>query len=302
MPQERLGVVYGALAYFVWGLLPLYWRLLEPASALEILAHRFLWSLVVVLAILAVMRHWRWTRDLRHRPKAMLAVSLAAVVIAGNWAVYIWAVNDGHVVEASLGYFINPIVTVCLGVLVLRERLRPGQWVAVGTAAAAVVVLTVDYGRLPWIALVLGLTFAAYGLIKKLAGVPAIEGLAVETAVLVVPAFAYVLVLESNGEAVFGHEGLGHAALLACAGLATALPLLSFGAAARRIPLSLLGLLQYIAPSLQFLLGVVVFSEPMPPVRLVGFALVWCALVMFTTESLTVRRRRVRQLAMQPAG
>jgi chloramphenicol-sensitive protein RarD len=297
MPPERLGPLFGASAYLLWGLLPLYWRALEPAGSVEILAHRFVWSFLLVLGIVALRRRWGWIRDLWHRPKALAAVVFAAVAITLNWATFIWGVNNGHVVETSLGYFINPIVTVALGVLVLREQLRPAQWAALGLAAFAVVVLTVDYGRLPWIALVLAFSFATYGLVKKVTRVGAVESLAVETAVITPFAFGFLLLLDSRGAGTFGHTGGGHTLLLVATGVATAVPLLFFGAAASRIPLSLLGLLQYIAPSLQFALGVLVFAEPMPTVRLVGFALVWTALVVFTAESLAFRRRQLRLAA-----
>jgi len=301
MRDERLGAAFGASAYLIWGLLPLYWRLLEPAGALEILAHRFAWSLVFVLAVLAVRHQWGWVRDLLHRPRALGLLALAGVVIAVNWATYIWAVNHDHVVETSLGYFTNPIVTVALGVVVLHERLRRAQWVAVGIAGLAVVVLTVDYGRLPWIALTLAFSFATYGFCKKVAGVGALESLAVETTVIFLPALAWLLLLAHRHQGSFGSSA-GHSLLLASTGIATAIPLLCFGAAARRIPLAMLGLLQYLAPALQFLLGVLVFSEPMPPARLAGFGLVWAALAVFTADSLTFRRRRLRLAAQARAA
>lgn len=297
MPTERLGAVYGASAYLLWGVLALYWPLLQPAGAIEVLAHRIVWSLVFVAGILLAKRHWAWVRDVGRNPRAVGALVVAAVIISVNWTTYIWAVSNGHVVETSLGYFINPIVTVTLGVLVLGERLRPAQWVAVGVASVAVLVLTVNYGRLPWVALTLAFSFAAYGLLKKVARVGAVESLTIETAVLFVPALGWLLLLERGGEGSFGHYGLGDALLLAGAGVVTAVPLLFFGAAARRVPLSVLGVLQYLAPTIQFLLGVFVFAEPMPAVRLAGFALVWTALAIFTAESLASRRRQLRVAA-----
>jgi len=275
-------------------LFPLYWRLLKPAGPVEILAHRFVWSLAVVVAILAVQRNWSWVGRYAGQPRVVGMLSVAATVIAFNWGAYIYGVNSGHVVETSLGYFINPLVTVLLGVFVLRERLRPAQWVAVGLAGVAVAVLTLDYGRLPWIALVLAGTFATYGLLKKTANAGAVESLTVETAVLTLPALAFLTVLEVNGEGTFGHISVGHTLLLAGAGVVTAIPLLFFGAAATRIPLTALGLLQYLAPILQFLLGVLLFHELMPASRLAGFLLVWGALVIFTADGIATRRRHLR--------
>jgi len=291
--EERRGTGFGAAAYLMWGLFPLYWPLLEPAGPVEILAHRIVWSLVVCLGLLVVLPAARAVLSTDHRRLRLLA--LAAAVIAVNWGVYIYGVNSEQVVETSLGYFINPLVTVSLGVLVLGETLRPRQWAAVGVALLAVLVLTVDYGRPPFIALTLACSFAAYGLLKKQASVGAVESLTVETAVLFLPALGVLGWLAATGGAHL--DGPGHALLLAGAGVVTAVPLLAFGAAARRIPLTTLGLLQYLAPTLQFLIGVGVRGEPMPAVRLVGFGLVWAALALFTAEALTHRRRQLRLAA-----
>jgi chloramphenicol-sensitive protein RarD len=297
----RRGTAYGAGAYLLWGLFPLYWPLLQPSTALEVLAHRILWSLAVVVLLLAVLRKLpALVAVLRDRGR-MWRLSLAAVVIAVNWATYIYGVSSDQVVETSLGYFVNPIVTVLLGVLVLGERLRRGQWVAVGLATLAVVVLTVENGRPPWLALVLAFSFGAYGLLKKTARVGAVEGLGVETLVLLVPAGAFVAWLGVSGNGTFGTEGPAHAGLLALSGVVTAVPLLLFGAAASRIPLTTLGILQYLAPTLQFLIGVLLYGEPMPPVKLVGFALVWVALALFTSETVRNRRRQLRLAVPQPA-
>lgn len=299
MADERRGTAYGVACYVLWGLFPLYWPLLEPAGALEIAAHRIVWSLVFVIGVLALSRSWSWARPLLRDPASLSRMTLAAVLIGGNWCIYIWGVNNGHVVETSLGYFINPVVTVLIGVLVLQERLRPVQWLAVGLGAVAVVVLTADYGRPPWIALGLALSFAAYGLLKKQVGarVGAVQSLTVETAVLFLPALGWLVYLESRGDGQLGHSGAGHGLLLASAGVATAVPLLFFAAAARRVPLSLLGMLQYIAPVLQFLTGVLVYDEAMPASRLAGFALVWAALLLLTADGLRHRRRTRRAAA-----
>jgi chloramphenicol-sensitive protein RarD len=299
--ELRRGTAFGAAAYLLWGLFPLYFPLLEPAGALEILAHRVVWSLVVVLGLLAAGRSWSWVRPLLRDRRTLGAMVLAALLIALNWALYIWAVNAEHVVETSLGYFITPVVLVLIGVVVLHERLRPVQWVAIGLGTVAVLVLTVDYGRPPWIALGLAASFAAYGLIKKRVGatVGAVQSLTVETAVLVLPALAYLVVLEVRGEGHFGHVGAGHSLLLASAGVATAVPLLLFASAARRVPLTTLGLLQYLAPVLQFLIGVLLYDEPMPASRLAGFALVWMALVVLSVDGV---RHRTRARRATPTG
>ena len=301
MAADRRGVLYGVACYVLWGLFPLYWPLLEPAGAVEILAHRIVWSLLVVATVLAVTRSWGWIRPLLADRATLARMALAAVLIAVNWATYIWGVNNEHVVETSLGYFINPVVTVMIGVLVLHERLRPVQWAAIGLGTLAVIVLAVDYGRPPWIALTLAFSFGTYGLLKKQVGatVGAVQSLTVETAVLFVPALTYLIVLDARGDAQLGHSGLGHGLLLASAGIATAVPLLFFASAARRIPLSTLGLLQYIAPVLQFLTGVLLYDEPMPASRWVGFVLVWAALAVLTFDGLR-QGHRTRRDARAP--
>ncbi|WP_037885982.1 EamA family transporter RarD [Streptomyces sp. NRRL S-646] len=283
--ERRTGLLNGFAAYGMWGLVPLFWPLLKPAGALEILAHRMAWSLVFVGAALVVMRRWAWAGRLLRQPRRLGLVAVAAAVITVNWGVYIWSVNSGHVVEASLGYFINPLVTIAMGVLLLKERLRPVQWVAVGTGFAAVVVLTVGYGQPPWISLTLAFSFATYGLVKKKVGLGGIESLAAETAIQFLPAVAYLLWLTSHGSSTFATQGVGHGALLAATGVVTALPLVCFGAAAIRVPLSTLGLLQYLAPVFQFLLGVLYFHEAMPVERWAGFALVWVALCLLTWDA-----------------
>jgi len=301
--ERRIGVGAGLGAYVLWVIFPLYFPLLEPAGGLEIVANRVVWSLLFVALLLTVLRAWGQVRTTVADRRSLLVLAVAAVLIAVNWLVYVYAVNSGHVVEASLGYFINPLVSVVLGVAVFRERLRRLQWVAVGTAVLAVVVLTVDYGRPPWIALTLALSFGLYGLMKKLVRVEAAPGLFVETAVVFVPALVVIGVLQGSGDAAFGHAGVGNAFLLASTGLATAVPLLLFAAAARRVPLSTVGLLQYVTPLMQLSIGVFVYDEPMPPARLVGFAIVWLALAVFTVDSLrqahSTRRPSVEPV---PAG
>lgn len=291
MSDVRRGLLLGAAAYGIWGLFPLFWPLLEPATAREILAHRVLWSVLAMGLVVVVLRRGPAVRALWGEPRRRAWLALAAIVVACNWGGYIWGVNNGHVVETSLGYFINPLVTVLLGVTVLGERLRTLQWAALGLALVAVVVLTVDYGRPPWVALLLAVSFGVYGLAKKQAAAGAVESLTLETAFLAPLALAYAVGLTLTGGATFASEGAGHALLLASAGLVTAVPLVLFGAAATRMPLVMLGLLQYFAPILQFGLGLLVFDEEMPPGRWIGFGLVWVALVMLTAESLRHHRR-----------
>ncbi|QSI47005.1 EamA family transporter RarD [Thermobispora bispora] len=299
MPELRRGVAYGVAAYAIWGLTPLYWPLLEPSGAVEILAHRMVWSLVVVAALLAVRRRWSWIRELTGRQVLLLAI--AAIVVSVNWGVYIYAVNSGHVVDASLGYFINPLVNVLFGIMIFGERLRTGQWVAVGLGTLAVAVLTYGYGQPPWIALVLAFTFGIYGVVKKKARVEGTESLAVETLVMLLPAVVYLGTLHASGEGTFGRYGLGHALLVAGAGVVTALPLIFFTIAALSIPLSLVGLLQYIAPILQFLCGVLIAHETMPPSRWAGFCIVWLALAVFTWDTLRAARNARLAREAEPA-
>ena len=291
MTEHRRGFLLGVAAYAIWGLFPLYWPLLEPAGAVEILAHRIVWSLLTMtVLVVALGRRVRFRRAVADRGVARL-LALAACLITVNWATYIWGVNNGHVVETALGYFINPLVTVLMGVFILGERLRGWQWVAMGVAGLAVVVLTVDYGRLPWVAIVLALTFGSYGLCKKQAGAPAIESITFETLLIGPFALGYLVWLGGHGESVFAGHGVGHALLFMTTGVVTAVPLICFGGAAIRVPMVTLGLLQYLTPVLQFLLGVVYFHEDMPTGRWVGFVLVWCALAIFTFDSIRLARR-----------
>ena len=282
----RSGVLLGLGAYLMWGLFPLYFRLLQAAGAVEIILHRIVWSLLACALLLSLVRGWASVRALTRRQVLLLAA--AAAVLRVNWGVFVHAVNSGQVVETSLGYFINPLVSVLLGVLLLGERLRPAQWVAVGIATTAVGVLTVDYGRPPSIAIALPASFGSYGLLKNRVGraVGALPGLSVETAVLAPVAVGGLVWLAARGQSTFLAEGPGLALLLALSGVLTALPLLLFAGAARRVPLSTIGLLQYITPVMQLLIGVLVFGEAMPPLRLGGFALVWVALAVFSVDGL----------------
>lgn len=302
MNESRGGLVLGAGAYVCWGLFPLYWPLLEPAGALEALAHRVVWSLVFVAILLTATRRWAAFRELWRDPVRVLLLGVASVVIAVNWGTFIYGVTHEHVIETSLGYFINPLVTVLLGVFVLGEPMRRLQWAAVALGALAVVILTVDYGHLPWISLTVAGSFAAYGFLKKRAQLGAVESLAVETALLSPVALAYLVYLQLAGTATFGHAGWDNALLLAGTGIVTAIPLLMFGGAATRLSLTTLGVLQYLGPILQFIFGLLVFDEAMSDARWVGFVLVWLALVLFTTDAVSSRRRALRQSAENVAG
>ncbi|WP_371527783.1 EamA family transporter RarD [Streptomyces sp. NBC_01283] len=301
--EQRIGLLNGFAAYGMWGLVPLFWPLLKPAGAGEILAHRMAWSLVVVGVALLAVRRWAWAGELIRQPRKLGLVTIAAAVITVNWGVYIWAVNSGHVVEASLGYFINPLVTIAMGVLLLGERLRPVQWAAVAVGLAAVLVLAFGYGQPPWISLCLAFSFATYGLVKKKVGLSGLESLAAETAIQFLPAVGFLVWLGVRGDATFGTEGgFGHGALLAATGVVTAIPLVCFGAAAIRVPLATLGMLQYLAPVFQFLLGILYFHEAMPPERWAGFGLVWLALTLLTWDAVRGARRTAVRLAAARAS
>lgn len=299
--ETRRGFLFAVAAYALWGVFPLYFPLLRPAGAVEILAHRVFWSVATMLLLVVLLGRLRQLRAVLAQRREFGILALASIVIAVNWGTYIWGVNNGHVVEASLGYFINPLVTVVMGVLVLGERLRRLQWVALGVATLAVLGLTVEYGRPPWVALVLAVSFGSYGLAKKKADVGAVESLTVETLLLAPVAGAYILWLGSQGTSTFGTEGTTHAVLLVAMGFITAVPLIFFGAAATRVSMTTIGLLQYLAPTIQFALGVLVFREEMPAMRWVGFGLVWVALAMFTYEALHHHHRQLRLTAQASA-
>lgn len=301
VPDRRRGLLLGAGAYVLWGLFPLYWQLLEPAGAVEILAQRIVWSALVMVVIVALWRRAEQVRAILRDRRTTLLLSLAAVTISFNWVTYIWGVNNGRVVETSLGYYINPLVTVLMGVLLLGERLRALQWAAMGLAAVAVGVLTVDYGRPPWVALILAFSFGTYGLAKKQADVEAVESLTFETLLIAPLALGWIAWLGATGASTFGTDGLGRMLLFATTGFITAVPLLLFGAAAIRVSMVSLGLLQYLAPTIQFVLGVTVFDEAMTAGRWVGFTLVWIALTVFTVEALNHHRRQLRLVARAAA-
>lgn len=280
----------------MWGLLPIYWKALQNVPAKEIVSHRMVWSLVFVVLLLAAKRQWRWLAGVAKQPATLLIVFAAGCILAVNWLVYVWAVNAGNVVETSLGYFINPLVSVLLGVVFFHERLRLGQWLAVATAALGVLYLTLQYGRLPWIALSLAFSFGIYGASKKITPLAALEGLSLETALLFLPALFYLLFLEGQGDGSFGHLSATTTLLLALTGVATGLPLLLFAAATRLIPLSMVGILQYIAPTINFLLGIFVYNESFDRHRMIGFSLIWAALLIYSIEGGIFRRIRTNSI------
>lgn len=294
------GVVFAAAAYTLWGFFPIYFKALKEVPAPQVLAHRIVWAFLFLLGVLMVRHEVGTLRRLLTR-RILLSYFGAGVLLAINWLAYVWGVAAGFIVETSLGYFINPLVSVVLGVLFLRERLRPWQWLPVGLAAVGVAYLTLEYGRLPWLALVLALSFGLYGLLKKLAPLNALHGLTLETGSVFLPALAYLVGIEIAGQGAFGHGPLSQTVLLALTGVVTAIPLLLFAGGARRVPLTTLGLLQYIAPSLQFLLGVFVYGEPFGPAQLVGFSLIWLALAIFSAEGVLAQRRQ-RLIEAEAAG
>jgi len=291
------GIWYGIAAYGLWGLLPIYWKWLHHVPAPQLLSHRITWSLVALMIVIAALRQLRTFWQTVAHPRVLGVYLIAALLIGLNWLTYVWAVNAGYIIETSLGYFINPLLSVLLGVVVLRERLRAWQWVPLGLAAFGVAYLTILYGALPWIALTLAVSFGIYGLVKKIAPLGSLYGLTLETGILLLPAIGYLVFNEWVGQGVFGHAGLQSDLLLIGAGVMTTIPLLLFASAAQRIPLSLVGILQYIAPTLQFLIGVFVYSEPFTAAQLVGFGLVWLALILFAAEGLVARRAIVTAAA-----
>ena len=291
MMPEGFWFAFGA--YALWGLLPIFWKLLQAVPSFQILLHRMVWSLGFLLLILLIQNDWRWLRPLLKERKTLLIYLLAACLLAVNWGIYIWAVNAGFIVETSLGYFISPLVSVCVGVVVFKESLRKGQWLAVLVAAIGVVFLTLVYGRLPWIALSLAVSWNLYASVKKFAPLTSLRGLTLETAILFPPALATLLYLQNAGAGSFRQLGVDRDLLLVASGVVTALPLIFFTAAAKRLPLSTLGIMQYLAPTLQLGVGIFIYHEYFDVSRLVGFGIIWASLVVFTLEGLRYRRRRV---------
>jgi chloramphenicol-sensitive protein RarD len=276
--EYSLGLFFGFTSYILWGLFPLYWPLLEPASPLEIVSHRAVWTLVFCLIVLALSKQIHSTFAVMKNPRAMAALLLSTILVSINWVTYIWATNNGHIVEAALGYYINPLIIIAFGVLLLREKMRPLQWLAVAIAAVGVLVLTIDYGRLPWIAISLALSWGSYGLVKKKLNMGALDGLAIETLISLIPYAGYLIYLGNQGTGQFG-QSTGLTLLLISAGAVTAIPLLLFNGSTTRLPYSTIGLLQYITPTLQFSIGVWIRHEDMPAARWIGFLIIWLALI-----------------------
>ncbi len=285
------GILNGIAAYALWGLFPIYWKYLHQVPALQIIGHRIGWSFLLLIVVILLTKQWREFRLAALTSKTIGIYSIAAILLSFNWLIYVWGVNAGFIVETSLGYFINPLFSVLLGVLFLRERLRPAQWIPIGLAAAGVIYLTLTYGRPPWIALSLAFTFGLYGLVKKLSPLGSLYGLTLETAIVFPIALVYLAFVEFTGTGSFLHEGARTDVLLIGTGIVTSVPLLMFASAARQIPLTMIGVLQYIAPTLQFLIGVFVYHELFNQSRMIGFSLVWLALLIFWLENYLANRR-----------
>jgi chloramphenicol-sensitive protein RarD len=283
LKNTKTGLLFGVSAYILWGLFPLYWPLLEPAGALEIVGHRAVWSLVFCVIALSITKAIKPALATMRRPKVFIKLVAATGLISVNWVVYIWATNNGHVVEASLGYYINPIIMIAIGIILLKEKMRKLQWTSVSIAALGVLVLTFDYGRLPWVALALALSWGTYGFIKKQLGLGALEGLGIETAIAAPFYLAYLSWIGVEGSGHFG-SGIGLTLLLIGSGVVTAIPLLLFNGAGNRLPYTVIGLLQFITPTLQFSIGVWVRHEDMPTARWAGFLIIWLALVVLATD------------------
>lgn len=287
------GIWSAVAAYTLWGWFPVYFKWLAQVPALELIGHRIVWSCLMLGGVIVISRQWSAFREQALKFRVIRAYLLAALLISVNWLVYVWAVNSGFILEASLGYFINPLISVLMGVMLLHEKLRAWQWLSVALAILGVVYLTFAHGSLPWIALVLAFSFALYGLIKKTSPLGALHGLTLETGILLLPALAYLSTLEGNGQGAFLHAGALVDLLLIGCGVVTAVPLLLFAAAAQRIPLALLGVLQYIAPTLQFLIAILLYREPFATDKLIGFGIIWTALAIFAVEGLLARRAQV---------
>lgn len=283
------GIWYGIGAYAMWGFFPIYWKLLKHVPALELLSHRIAWSFFFLVLIILITKQWREFRSLINANTLRIYL-IASLLIGVNWLLYVWAVNAGHIVETSLGYFINPLLSVLMGLIILREKLRPAQWIPIVIAFIGVIYLTFNFGRLPWIALGLAFSFGFYGLTKKLAPLSSTFGLTLETGILLIPAVVYLVIHEANGTASFLHTGITADLLMIGAGVVTTIPLIMFASAAKQIPLTMIGVLQYLAPTIQFLIGVFVYKEEFDQSRLIGFCIVWLALIIFWVENFVANR------------
>ena len=290
------GILYGIGAYVLWGFFPIYWKFLHPVPALQVIGHRIGWSFIMLAVYVLITKQWQDFRSVAFKAKTIGMYSIAAVLLSINWLIYVWGVNAGFIVETSLGYFINPLLSVLLGVIFLRERLRPMQWIPVGLAAVGVIYLTFVYGRLPWIALSLAFSFGFYGFVKKLSPLGSLYGLTLETGIVFPVALIYLVVVGVTGTGAFFHAGTLIDLFLIGAGIVTTIPLLMFASAAKQIPLTLVGLLQYIAPTLQFLIGVFVYKESFDFSHFIGFAIVWVALIFFAVESYVANRTPLQSI------
>jgi len=285
------GILYALGAYILWGLFPIYWKWLHHVPAIELIGHRIGWSFILLMIVIFASKQWTKLRStLTWRVLGVYLV--AGVLLSFNWLIYVWGVNSEHVVETSLGYFINPLFSVLLGMIFLKERLRALQWVPIGLAASGVIYLTWTYGSLPWIALSLAFSFGLYGLVKKKSPLGSLYGLTLETGLVFIPALGYLIYVESIGQGAFGHTGVVSDLLMIGAGVVTTIPLLMFASATKRIPLTMVGIMQYIAPTLQFLLGVLIYKEPFSTTSLIGFSMVWIALIVFWVEGVFARKAR----------
>ena len=296
------GILNGIAAYLLWGVFPIYWKLLHDVPAMQVIGHRIIWSFALLILFILLTKQWKEFRSAALTPKTLAIYSIAGALLTVNWLVYVWGVNAGFIVETSLGYFINPLISVLLGVIFLHEQLRPTQWIPVVLATAGVTYLTVAYGRLPWIALSLAFSFGFYGFVKKLAPLGSLYGLTLETGIVFPIALLYLAFVALSGTGAFSHEGAQIDLLLIGAGVVTTIPLLMFASAARQIPLTVVGLLQYIAPTMQFLIGVFLYKEPFDRAHLIGFGVVWIALVIFWVENFMANRMPVRPIPEMGEG
>ena len=296
------GILYGIGAYLLWGFFPIFWKFLQNVSAFQVIGHRITWSFIILITYVLVTRKWQDFRKSAFNARTMGMYAIAGILLSINWLIYVWGVNAGFIVETSLGYFINPLLSVLMGVIFLRERLRPFQWVPVLIAACGVGYLTFAYGQLPWIALSLAFSFGFYGLVKKLAPLGSLYGLTLETASVLPVALIYLVIVEVNGSAAFFHEGLKTDVLLASTGIVTTIPLLMFASAAKQIPLNMIGILQYIAPTLQFLIGVFLYKEPFDHDHLIGFSIVWVALIIFWVENFLAQRKSTKPIQVSSSS
>lgn len=291
------GFWYAFGAYAWWGFFPIYWKLLKNIPALQLIGHRIVWSFFSLILVIIIIKQWKIFRTSFFNLRTLKIYFIASILIGVNWLTYVWAVNSGHIVETSLGYFINPLISVLIGVIFFREHLRLWQWIPIGLAFTGVIFLTIASGALPWIALILAFSFGFYGLIKKIAPLSSLHGLTLETAILLFPAIIYLLICEKSGDGAFLHNGFLIDVLIIGAGVVTTIPLLMFASAAKRIPLSIVGILQYVAPTFQFLLGVLLYNEPFSTIQFIGYSIVWIALIIFGFESFSAYRARTVEVA-----